>query len=93
MDFKVDMLYSRGYELNQFIISGNKKIKVPVIDPEIEDWLESWDAIDYIIDQFTDFVWNGEYLHTNGCEQNQKGSSNYKAATHQHGRVSPGNYE
>ncbi|MDD4515397.1 hypothetical protein [Massilibacteroides sp.] len=57
MDFKVDMLYSRGYQLNQFIISGIKKIKVPVIDPEIEDWLESWDARDYIVDQFTDFVW------------------------------------
>lgn len=57
MDFKVDMLYSLGAELFEQKIVGNKKIKIPVIDIEIEDWLESWNVKDYIVDQFTDFVW------------------------------------
>lgn len=56
-DFKVDMLYSLGYQLYEWKIIDNKKIKVPVIDLEIEDWLESWDAAGFIIDAFTDFVW------------------------------------
>jgi len=57
MDFKVDMLFSLGYQLYQFVISGNEKVKVPVIDSQVEDWLLSWDAPDFIVDQFTDFVW------------------------------------
>jgi len=57
MDFKVDMLYSLGYQLYQWVIVGNEKVKVPVIDIEIEDWLEAWDAANFIIDQFTDYVW------------------------------------
>lgn len=57
MDFKVDMLYSLGAELFEHKVIDNKKIKVPVIDIEIEDWLESWNVKDYIVDQFTDFVW------------------------------------
>jgi len=56
-DFKVDMLYSLGYQLYEWKIVGSEKIKVPVFDSEINDWLESWDTSGYIIDAFTDFVW------------------------------------
>jgi hypothetical protein len=56
-DFKVDMLYSLGYQLYEWKIVGNEKVKVPVYDSEINDWLEGWDAPGFIIDAFTDFVW------------------------------------
>lgn len=57
MDFKVDMLYSLGPQLYVKKIIGNQMVEVPVIDYEIEDWLESWDVKNFIADQFTDFVW------------------------------------
>jgi hypothetical protein len=57
MDFKVDMLYSLGAQIYEKKVVGNQLVEIPVIDYEIEDWLESWDAKNFIADQFTDFVW------------------------------------
>lgn len=57
MDFKVDMMAGADVFVYREQIVDNKKVKVPVIDQQVEDWLEDWDYYDFLIDQFTDFAW------------------------------------
>lgn len=68
---QVEFLFGKGPCLYQTIIDGEGKnarqIRVPVVVPEIEDWLESWEAAghepywDYLINLIEDFY------HTNCC--------------------------
>jgi hypothetical protein len=57
MDFKVDMMAGADIFVYHEKIVDNKKVRVPVIDQEVEAWLEDWDFYDYLVDQFTDFAW------------------------------------
>lgn len=68
---QVEFLFGKGPCLYRTIIDGEGKnarqIRVPVIAPEIEDWLESWESTghehywDYLINLIEDFY------HTNCC--------------------------
>ena len=57
MDFKVDMTVGTEYFVYKDAIANNRKVRIAVIDQEVEDWLEDWDFYSYMVDQFTDFAW------------------------------------
>lgn len=58
MDFKVDMIVGKGLYVYREIVDEKGNIKEePIIDTEIQDWLDAWNVDDYLLEQTTDVVW------------------------------------
>lgn len=58
---KIDLLLAGGIMLYTEKIENNKVVKIPVLDNEISDWLDSWDFENWLLEQTTDFI----YLENN----------------------------
>ena len=55
---KIDLMMTGGEMLYKEEISGTQRIKIPIIDNQIEDWLASFDFFDkYLLPAVTDFAY------------------------------------
>lgn len=56
MEKKQGLIWGKGPQLYREIINDkNEKVRIPVQSTEVENWLDSWDYQDYILDLITDF--------------------------------------
>jgi len=65
---KIDLILTGGTMLYTEEIVDNKIVKKPVLNTEIQDWLDSWDFTNWLLQQTTDFMYienNASLLVTN----------------------------
>jgi hypothetical protein len=54
---KIDLMMAGGYYLYEDVKQQRTILKDEILDPEIEDWLNSWDFYNYLLEQITDFIY------------------------------------
>jgi hypothetical protein len=55
---KIDLMMTGGLIVYQEQVTGNEIVKIPVIDNEISDWLESFNCFEsYLLPAVTDFIY------------------------------------
>ena len=54
---KIDLILTGGTYLYTEALEGKEIIKVPVLDKEITNWLESWDFDNFLLEQVTNFIY------------------------------------
>lgn len=82
-----DFLYGHGPYLYQEQIMDGKKVRVPIDDPEIREWLDSWES--YGVDSYEDYLRQliADYYRVRTCVSQYHFSNGRRLPAYQNGCI------